>query len=640
MRLWSGWRGKAELGRWKRPLFEASLYGLLFLALVVTIGAYQIKRPLRVDVGGIHDAPYLSDFHEAEPDRQKEPFPKEDLRWTRERSAVHLLGIGRQTVGLHLRLQAYRPAGTDAPQFSLWAGGTQLLRTAVGPEWHVYEVLIPARLFATGSLHLELRNDVFEPTGDPRALGVAVDWIEVHPGARGWVDPAWTQVGCILGITLLAYLLLRRGGLSQTWSGAAVTFVIGLLGYLIVGHRLSLTYFTPTALLLLAWGCLLTALILPVLEARWHREGRRPVQARLLWAVLLLGFLLRVGGMRYPQFRSSDLTFHVHRTEWVASGDLLFTADLPDVNIPAPYPPGLYVTALPAALLSPDLPLLMEVAGAALDAVAGLLLYLLARRLTGQHRVALLALFLQELAPVTYQIYSWGNFTNLFSRAALMAALYLLCVGRWRWSRGRDWALLVAAFGLVLLGHFADSLTLAIFVLITAALSLITPSGRRAAPGLITAFVLAALLALGLYYSAPPGWDALLQGIRGVLQGQGRLSTPTNPLPKLLDHLQPPLVLLALPGLALLPRACRRWPTLVLSGSLLTTAVFIGGQALFGLSSRYSLFILPVAALGTANLLAALWRRKHGRLVVGALLAYLLWNGLWVWNQTIALGQR
>jgi hypothetical protein len=633
-------RLRDELGRWKRPLFEAPLYGLLFLALVVTIGAYQVKRPLRVDIGGIHDTPYLNDFFEAEPSQQV-PLPKEDLRWTRERSAIRLRGIGRQSVELHVRLQAFRPAGLGAPQASLWVGGASLFSSSIGPQWHIYKVLVPAHLLPAGDLHLEFRTQVFEPSGDPRSLGVAVDWIEVHPGEAGWVEPAWAQVGSILGVTLLTYLLLRRWGLSQRWSGAFTTLTVGLLAYLVVGHRLSLTFFTPTAVSLLAWGCLLTAVFLPFLEAKWLREGRRALEARLLWAILLLGFLLRLGGMLYPQFRSSDLIFHAHRAEWVASGNLLFTADLPDVNIPAPYPPGFYVSTLPAALLSPDLPLLIQVAGVTLDAVAGLLLYLLARRLTGRHYVALLALVLQELAPVTYQIHSWGNYTNLFSRTALVAVLYLLCVGRWRWGRRGAWALLVGACSLVLLGHFADSLIFTVLMLTTIALGLLTPTGRRATAALLTAFLTAGLLALVLYYSAPPGWDALLQGLGGFLRGEGRRAVVGNPLHQFIKRVQAPLALLALPGLALLPQSGRRWPRLVLLSTLLTATAFFFGQALFGFSSRYSLFVLPVLALGTANSLAAIRQRgRTGRLVVGILLTYLLWNGLWVWGQTIAFGQR
>lgn len=643
MPFWNALRG--ELVRCRRLLLDSSLIALLLLALLGSIAAYQVRRPLFVDVGGLYDAPYLADFHAPEPDRRQVPEPEEDYRWTREWAEVHLLGLGRQPVEVRLRLQAYRPAGLEAPQMALWAGGANVVNAAVPTIGRVYTVMLPADLLAGGNLHMALHSDTFQPAGDSRELGLSLDWIGVRPAGVGWVGPAWPQVGCVLGVALLGYLLLRRWGLGRAWSSGLVALSIALLSYLLAFHRLSLTYFTPTLVLLLAWGLLLTVLGLPLLEHWRRRGGGTLAEARWLWVLLLLGVLLRLGGMLYPQFRSSDLIFHAHRAEWVAGGLFYFTADLPDVNLPAPYPPGLYVTMLPATLLSLDVPLLMEIVGVILDALCGLLLYTLARHLTGRPRAALLALLLQEVAPVTYWIYSWGNYTNLFSRVGLLASLLLLCLGHWRHRGVRDWLLLGGAFSLVLLGHFADSLVFGGFVLTTAALSLLAKAWRRSTAVLLGVLLAAGALALGLYYSAPPGWEALLGGMEVLLGGEGRPAVGINPLGQFVSHVQAPLLLLALPGLALLPRRVWRWSIVPLGGALLTAAAFAAGQALFGLSARYSLFVLPVLALGAGHLLDLLWPRgRGGRAAVGALLAGLVWTGLWGWEQgwwwIVRFGQR
>ena len=629
-----------ELLHWKHLLSEAPLYGLLLLTLVFGLGAYQVRQLQAVDVGGIHDEPYLSAFHAPEPDRQRDPDPEEDYRWTRDRVGIDMLGLGRQSVEVRLRMQAYRPGALSSPEASLWSGGVRLLSTAVGPEWRVYRVVIPPDLMAAGDLHLELRTETFQPMDDPRSLGVSVDWVSVRSAGRGWVGPAWAQVGCLLGVTLLAYLLLRRWGLAQLWSGAVVALLSGLLNYLMAFHRIALTYFTPTLVLLLAWGALLTALILPWLERRGRREGRVG-EARLLWVILLLGFLLRVGGMRYPQFRSSDLMLHVHNAQAVGMANLFFTEPLPNVNLAAPYPPGLYVAFLPITLFSDNLPLLMQVFGAALDAVAGVILYLLARRLSRRGDVAVLSLLLMEVALVTYLIFSWGNYTNMFSRTALLGALALLALGRWRYRQARGWLLLAGSFSVILLGHFADSLLFGVFILFALALGLLTLTGRRAGPALLAALLIAGGGALLLYYSAPLPGEALLQGLPLLVRGQGGLGELVNPIPNFLQFVQTPVVLLALPGLALLPRRVWRWPGVVLGGALLAALFFGLAYALYGASTRFDFFILPVLALGAGAMLVALGKRgRVGRLVVGMLLGYLTWNCLRAWWWTIGFGQR
>lgn len=309
---------------------------------------------------------------------------------------------------------------------------------------------------------------------------------------------------------------------------------------------------------------------------------------------------------------------------------------MPDINLPAPYPPGLYVAFQPLTLLSTNLPRLMQVTGVLLDTLAGLLLYILARRLTGRRDIALLALVVQQMAPVTFTIFSWGNYTNIFSRVTLLAALVLLALGRWRWQGVRGWAVLTAAFTLVLLSHFADSLLFGVWILATVGLALLSTTTRRAVPRLLAALLVAGGIVLVLYYTAPPIWAALQGGLQAVQEGTGRTGGLINPLPQFLERVQVPVALLALPGLALLLRPRRRWPAVVLGGALLTAAAFALGLALVGFSSRYDYFILPVLALGTGAMLAGLRRRGWaGRVVVGVLLLYLVANGVWMWCQIV-----
>ncbi|MGB9722379.1 MAG: hypothetical protein ACP5OO_11840 [Chloroflexia bacterium] len=613
-------------------LADAPLCFLLLLTLLAGLAAYQVPVAFHLDVGGPHDAPYLGSFYEPE----QAAFPDgANYRWTRAQVGMRFPGLGRQPLEMRLRLYAPRPTGLEASPAGLWVGETSLFSTTVSPHWQVYRFLLPPEALPAGDLYLELHTPTFRPPGEGRELGLAVDWVEVRSLRAGRTEPAWGQVGLLMGSIFLAYLLLRRWGLRRRWSALLLFLAGGLLGYLLGWHRLGLTLFTVPLVLLLAAALLLTLLFLPRLE-----RSRFPIrQARLLWAVLLLGFVLRLGGMLYPQFRSSDLLFHVHRAEWTWAGNLLFTADLPDVNLPAPYPPGFYIALAPAALLPADLTLVMEVAGAALDALCGLLLYVLALRLGGRSDGAIFSLLLAEAAPVTFLLFLWGNYTNMFSRVALLGALVLLALGHRPPGRG-DGLRLAGVFLLTLLGHFADSLLLGAFVLAAAALGMSTSRGRRLACRALGALALAGATALFLYYSASPVREALVGGLQRVGQGEGRLGAFLNPLPQFFSFVQPPTALLALPGLFLLRRA-RGWTAAVLGGALLAALLFGLGQAFYGFSTRYSLFILPVLALGSGAVLAGLrGRGAAGRLTVLLLLALLLWNGLWRWGWTIAYGLR
>lgn len=614
-------------------LFEAPLYFLLLFTLLVGLAAYQVPVAFHLEVGGPHDVPYLGSFHE--PEQAAFPDLGVNYRWTQARSGMRFPGLGRQPLEVRLRLYAPGIASPDVSPAGLWLGETLLFSTTVGPRWQVYRLLLPPEALPAGDLFLELRTPTFRPPGEGRELGLAVDWVEVRSLGAGRTEPAWGQVGVLVGCVFLAYLLLRRWGLSRRWSALLLLLGSGLLGYLLGWHRFGLTLFIIPLVLLLAAGLLLSALFLPCLE-----RSRLPIrQARLLWAVLLLGFLLRLGGVLYPQFRSSDLLFHVHRAEWAWAGNLLFTADLPDVNLPAPYPPGLYITIAPLALFPADLSLVMKVSGAALDTLCGLLLYFLALRLSGRNDVALFSLLLAEAAPVTFLLFSWGNYTNMFSRAALLGALVLLIVQPCRRPIGSPLPL-AGLFLLILLGHFADSLLLVAFVLTATTLGMFTSLGRRPAWWTLGALALAGAAAFALYYSASPVWEALVGGLQRMGQGEGRLGTFLNPLPQFLSFVQPLPILLALPGLVLLRRV-RGWTAAVLGGALLAALLFGLGQAFYGFSTRYSLFILPVLALGAGAMLAGLkGRGMAGRLAVGLLLALVLWNGLWHWGWAIAFGMR
>ena len=85
----------------------------------------------------------------------------------------------------------------------------------------------------------------------------------------------------------------------------------------------------------------------------------------------VLAFLLRFGGMTYPQFLTSDLGLHIHNVQNVLNGRWLFTEPLPDGTL-VPYPNAFYVILGPfASVLGTSdeaIGLLLKWSGSLLDA--------------------------------------------------------------------------------------------------------------------------------------------------------------------------------------------------------------------------------------------------------------------------------
>jgi hypothetical protein len=231
-----------------------------------------------------------------------------------------------------------------------------------------------------------------------------------------------------------------------------------------------------------------------------------------------------------------------------------------------------------------------------------------------------------------------------------------MIVGGWQLLKTqRGIALMVVAFSLVFFGHFG--LYINISLLIAGVLPILwwryrSTADVRSVYGLATAFVIAQVLALGLFYSAYLGLilEKLGQfssgGMSEVQGGRAAISAERLLLSLWRDGVVAHYAVIGVPlallgGYLLLRHAPRSLVTSLFFGTLAVAALqatipFLTSSTI---STRWLSFCAWIVALGVGVALDWLWRRgKAGQSAAIVVLVWIGGNTLWLWVQ--ALGYR
>jgi len=417
--------------------------------------------------------------------------------WTGEEAVLRLPGLDRSVSWtLDLRMRGGRPAD-DNPDVAVVVDGVTVSTGRATPEWSDVRVTIPARPDRRG-LTLGLRNSAtFVPgPGDPRALGVMLDRLSLHPDGIVMV-PRPALVGTAAASAAMGAGIAVLGVTAGSAIGGAVLLSAGTSAIVARGFG-PFTDYPDTVAALGLW----IGLVLGVSAAAV--QYRRPVRntARFAAAFSAAALFLKLLVLLHPNMPVGDAMFHAHRFQGVLAGNLYFTSIAPG-GYSFPYPPGLYVFAsLFEGLVrrgAADMALLRTIACAA-DAAAGLLLYWVVVRAWGNRLAGAMAVAIYHLIPVDLAVLTTGNLTNAFAQALAVGALGLM-------GAGRAGAGTYAALALVLsASYLSHTSTLAIVftaTVATAALFLLRggPSLRRVAAGVALATVAAAALSVVVYYA-------------------------------------------------------------------------------------------------------------------------------------------
>lgn len=246
-------------------------YALLAAAIALLVLATWQTPTVVYEIGEGADGLYVREFHGLEQSGDT------TYRWSKDVSGIKLLGA--QYLGDELRITLRVmgwPAGLGNPHVQVLAGGRTLLEFDPGAEPASYQAAMrtadyPDQNLELGEIVLELRTSTFTPPGDPRALGVAVDAVEVQR------RPQWQLLALELALAAGTYLLLRLLGHRPAWAARYVALLLGTVALLDRGYtpeRLPYPLYL-VCIFGVAW------LALPTLR-------RRSGEGLALWAILLV----------------------------------------------------------------------------------------------------------------------------------------------------------------------------------------------------------------------------------------------------------------------------------------------------------------------------------------------------------------
>ena len=299
-----------------RALRQPALWLLLFATALAAVLAYQVRRPVELNIGTLSDSPYLRNFHEIRSDPDGRTYRASDAY-----GYVIVPGLGGGVpVSVTLSLNTGR---TDTP-VTILINGVPFLDRTLPTGWHSYAFAIDAThptALAARDLVIEIRT--------PPGRGVLLDSVVVGVPGPGFVVPALSQIGSILAIVLLLWLAVGRVFLSgraqpratppieqpkpsrivQIDTAIPALLMAGaLVGWVALG-RIGVTTATPTLLLISALTYALAVGAGP-LRRLLGPEARligRLLARPALWAVVALTLIGLVAAYQVRHAYSLDL---------------------------------------------------------------------------------------------------------------------------------------------------------------------------------------------------------------------------------------------------------------------------------------------------------------------------------------------
>lgn len=568
--------------------------------------------------------------------------------WTGERAELHLPGLDRRSPWtVSVRLRGARPDVTRLPEVRLALDDAVVASARTSNVFEEIRAEIPASADNDrGAVISLLVSETFVPgPGDPRALGVMVDEIRVAPAPGAIALPPRRTLGGamisagLFGAALAAIGLtpiFAVGGAVVIAVGQAVAMTRGLGPYESYGGDLAWFAFVIAALMVAG---------VRLAEAISGRAFRNT--ARFAMAFSAGALLLKLAALLHPSMPIGDALFQAHRFEWVLAGRYYFTSVAPG-GYQFPYAIALYLFAAPFTLFVSGLPAYMDLLRtvvAVADTLAGLLVYLMLVRATGDRLAGAIGVGLFHLIPLNYQVQVTGNLTNAFAQSAFLVTLALVALGTVREGSRKGLVVGIAAAAVAALGHTSTFAILVPVLILVGALFAITggPVLRGSARTVAWMTVSALVLAVGLYYAH--FLDTYRDQFARITGEIGRPIAESDPggrglgqrlalVPhSLVTYYGLPVLVLAVAGTAWLVRRQQRDR---LSLVLLAWSVGCGGFLVLGILTpidmRYYLAFFPALALLGGLGAAWLWRGGPARqAAAGILLALVVSRGVWEW---------
>ena len=523
----------------------------------------------------------------------RELYQRGPLRWTHPRARLRFLGVPSGPARLEVAIVGHRTPVRVA------VDGVVKAVLQPGDERADFHVAVQR-----GGVSVALETEGFVAP-DGRRLGMQLRRVALlAPGASTWRLTALLATGS-LAVTLGALAVGCGAGLAATF-GVAMAAVSGLS--LWPGGAAWSAYAATL------WGQVLAL----TLAAAWFarlQNAKRAGSGPYAFAAILMGGVVQGIWAAHPAIVVSDAVFHANKLVAVAGGDLFPTSVTQHANpFRFPYGVSFYLPLVPFVRAGID-PVWLVRWGAAASGVAMSAGSFVLLRSTP--KVALAGVCLLQLMPGIFDVYSFGNLSNVFAQSLTVLLL------AWWASASRATLIGAALVALAALAHLSG-----LIVLIVLTGALLWMNGRDAVwrPRLLA--TLGGLSIAAAYYGSFA--SMVVEQLPRLLEGGGQGRGASVGLPGALRlQLLGAIGQWGLPGLALAWWGRPRRPFDHLDRQL--AAFWLAGSALFFLALfsplevRYVYALtLPVAAAAGKGFLvlqsrAAPWRAAAWLLVAAQL---------------------
>jgi hypothetical protein len=416
-----------RLPPWAAPLLAASLG--------VGVGSAVDRRapPPSADVARGSEQAFL---HSAYPRELTRQGPQ---RWTQPAAGLRYERLAPGPVVIELHLRAYAAPlhiFVNGAPVATWRGERDgLLAGRVGPDGRLEVAWTTAGRAAGG-----------------RVLGVLFERATVRPAPDADPTSSWRVPLLFAGLALLGVLgaLLAGCHVGVALGGATALLAVQAAALLPFGLVRS-----PYADQLT--GLLVGGVVLAAVSARLCVPARGAGRG-WAWGAVLLAWVLQGVVATAPLMVVSDAVFHANKLEAVARGDF-FPTSITQHATPFRFPYGVsfYALLAPLSRLGFDPVWLVRAGAGTASVLASIALFGL---LAARPRRAGLAVIALQLLPATFEIYSYGNLSNVFAQA--------LTVAFFAWWAGRAWGGGALGAGLLAAGclaHFSGLVVLGVLTL-------------------------------------------------------------------------------------------------------------------------------------------------------------------------------
>ena len=619
----------------------AALLGALCSPVLLAV-FYMLRPALRIDFA-VDPPRLMTGIYPAE----RDVTTGLTFAWTAGDVALRLPGLDRRVPWTATaRLRGGRTNDAENPAVLFFVDGARMLSARSGRDFADLRFDIPARPERSrGALVTMQVSSTFTPgPADPRPLGVMLDRVTLAPQGIAIIPQDALAASAVAGAALAGAVALT-GVTPGSAIGAALLIGGGQATMAARGFAPYTAFPELASRLGIGIGISLVGIVLTIERVRGAALRNT---ARFAVAFSAAAMFLKLLVLLHPDMPIGDALFQAHRFQEVLRGNFYFTSIAPG-NYAFPYPPGLYVAALPFADLvrreAGDV-MLLRIVVVATDAVVGALLYTVVVRGWGDRRAAAFAAAIYQLLPLGFMTAAGGTLTSAFAQSVAVLSLGVMAA-RWLDLR-RAWtlAILVAVLLAAFLSHTSTFAILSVTVLLVplAYIARGAKELRSAAWGILAGGAAAILLAIAVYYAH------FLDTYRTELArigGETAAAAADAGGRSIGDRLRlvpwylrmyigiPALILTAGGAWDLYRRARRDRLTLTTLGWALACATFLVIGIVTPVDMRYYLAALPAIAIAAAAGASAAWEAGgRWRSAAVLLLGWILWLGLETWWRT------